>query len=366
MDNIVPTGVDPNILFQRGLEDGISTQEILELAATLTGENNTKLENEYGGLMYFTERDYSRYRQGEAGRTPTKLSAEFSRTDGKRASKVGHMLPRNDFEDTIEYTTEYLERGNREDVRDDIVIVNESWRDRVALDVLTRALMTTENLIGASGYSPGWAIGTGTNVNFIPPKNGNIEFDSTHTQYIRVNAAISNANVETALKNGARLLARLGHTGRKAALVSEADLTYYTTISANFVRFIPREFVTQAGSTQITTAEGELQGIPGELFGYYLSDYGVVELRYHERIPTTYGFMTKSYGANDPRNGLAVRIDPKGFGLMLDPEFRMGTVARLKWLDFRATHGVGVNDRTNGLAFQVASGSATYSNPPIS
>lgn len=369
LDNALPTGVDATVLFERGLENGLTTQEIIEAASVVIGETNMALEAQYAGLMYFTERDYSRYRQGDSGRRPTPKAVEFSEPEGKRAAKTGHMLPRNDFYDRTEYTEEYLRRGNREDMRDDLMLVAESWRDRVDLDVLTRALTTTEELIGTSGYSPGWAVGTGVSVPYIPPKNGSIDFDSTHTQYLRVNGAISAANVETALKNAARLLSRLRHVGRKAVLVSEADLAYYTGItSGNFVRFVPQAFNTQAGSTQIVIAQGELEGIPGELFGYYLSDYGVLELRYHERIPTTYGFMTKSYGTNDPRNGLAARIEPNvGFGLMVDPEFRQGgSGLRIGKVEYRATHGIGVNDRTNGIAFQVASGGATYSSPTIS
>jgi hypothetical protein len=32
---------------------------------------------------------------------------------------------------------------------------------------------------------------------------------------------------------------------------------------------------------------------------------------------------------------------------------------------FRATHGVGVNDRTNGVCAQIAAGSALYEDPEL-
>lgn len=366
IDNAIPTGVDGAVLFERGLEDGLSTMEVLQLSATLIGEENERLEQEYSGLVTFTNRDYSRYRQGEAGRQPTPLESEFSDEHGTRASKIGHMLPRNDFHDVLAFTKLYFKRGNREDVRDDILVKRDSWRDRVALDIMTRLLTNTEIPIGTSGYSPGFAIGTGTNVNFIPPKNGNITFDSTHTQYLRVNGAIGASNCEIAINAAARLLARLGHTGRKVVLVSAADVSHYAGMDdTKFVRFIPGQFQALAGATDRTIIQGELMGIPGEIFGYWISEYGVVELRYHERIPTTYFYMGKSYGVNANENPLAVRIDPQGFGLMVDPEIRWGTQPRLAKIDFDATHGVGVNDRTNGVVYQIAAGSATFSNPTI-
>lgn len=367
LDNALPTGVDASVLFQRGLEEGIGTSEVLMLAATIIGETNERLEAKYGGLLYFTERDFARYRQGEGARHVTHESAEFSRVDGRRARKIGHMLPRNDFEDVTEFTRQYLRRGNEEDVRNDIEIVAEGWENRVDLDVWTRALTTTEVLVGTSGYSPGWAIGSGGNVPYIPPPKGSIVFDSTHTQYLRNNNALSAAQAATTLGNAARLLSRLGHSGRKVAFISESDVSTYTAIGKKFVQFVPGQFVVVAGATDQTITQGELEGVPGEVFGYFLSDYGVVELRYQETIPTGYGFMTKSYGMNHPRNPLAARIEPGlGFGLTVDPEIRFGNMPRLEHIDYYATHGIGVNDRLNGVAFQIESGGATYDNPTIS
>ena len=368
LDNAVPTGIDANYLFERGQEEGISSGDVLQLTASIIGETNTRLEARYGGLLYFTEMDYSLYRQGNGTRGMTQESAEFSRVDGKRSDEVGHMLPRRDFEDVNEFTEQLLRRANAERIRRDIQEVADRWENRVDYDVINRALSSSEELIGSSGYSPGWAVGSGVNVPYIPPQRGSIVFDSTHTQYLRTNAAISTSNTATTLDSAARLLSRLGHTGRKVALVSEADLAKYTGMdSTKFVRYVPASFQAQSGATDQTIVQGELEGVPGEIFGFWLSEYGVLELRYHERIPTTYGFVTKSYGNGNEGNGLAVRIEPgMGFGLMIDPEFRVGNMPRLRWIDYKATHGVGVNDRTNGVAFQIASGGTTYSSPTIS
>lgn len=231
MDNMLPEGVDAGVLMGYALENGITTEEVLALAATRAGETNEMLEREIAGFVVFTERTHSRYRQGEDGRGPTKLKAEFSRADMKRAQKAGHMLPRNDFHDAIDYTKDYLDRGNREDVRDDIELVMEDWRDRVKTDLWTRALSKVEDPIGNSGYSPGWAIGSGSSTNFIPTKYGDYEFDDTHTHYIRVNGAMDATNTASTLDQMALELAHHGHVGPKVVYVSEQDLDVYEAIN---------------------------------------------------------------------------------------------------------------------------------------
>jgi hypothetical protein len=76
--------------------------------------------------------------------------------------------------------------------------------------------------------------------------------------------------------------------------------------------------------------------------------------------------MTKSYGLNDPRNGLAVREEPGvGFGMQVKPKMTDDAVRQLKRIAFEATHGVGVNDRTNGVAGYIADSASQYVEPTI-
>ena len=112
-----------------------------------------------------------------------------------------------------------------------------------------------------------------------------------------------------------------------------------------------------ASTAEIRTMQGEIRGVPGEVFGYFMSKWGVNELRYHERIPTGYAWMGRSYGTNHVRNGLAIREAPdRGFGLRVEPVVSRHLQPRMEKLTFEASHGVGVNDRTNGVAGYIADG----------
>ena len=107
--------------------------------------------------------------------------------------------------------------------------------------------------------------------------------------------------------------------------------------------------------------------MPGELFGYLNVNRGVAEVRYYERIPTGYCFLSKSFGANNPNNGLALRLHPTTpVGLAPAMEITNTLPARMKSIQLQATHGVGVNKRLNGVAGYFASGAGAYVNPTIS
>lgn len=367
IDNIVADGVDPSILFQYSLEDGISTEALLQLVTTRVGETNIMLEQEFQGLVNFTERTHARYRNADGVRNITPYKTEFTRDRMKRAQKIGHMLPRHDFSDGIEYTKDYLRRGNREDVRDDIEEVVEAWEHRVRTDFWNRVLSNAEDNIGGSGFSPGWAIGSGTSLDYIPPIKGNWDpIDGTHTHYLKTNAAMNGTNTAAMLEKMAFELAHHGMRGRKVVYISQGDLSTYETLNGKKFAFNKPQQITllNGGGDPISFVEGELEGVPGELFGYYQSNYGLLELRHISYIPKGYLWATKSHGNNHPSNPVAMRTEPNmGFGLKVDAEFSYGIVPRLKFLEFDATHGVGVNDRAAGVVGQIATGDDDYINP---
>jgi hypothetical protein len=112
--------------------------------------------------------------------------------------------------------------------------------------------------------------------------------------------------------------------------------------------------------------EGTLSGVPGQLFGMLLTTWGHVWLYHHERVPAGYMWLTKVYGVNSAMNGIAIRTESgKGFGLVVEPRVTPSLVPALESVFFYATHGVGVNDRTNGAVAQVAATGVDYENPPI-
>jgi hypothetical protein len=367
MDMAVPPGVDANEIMRFSMEEGMTPQEVIAVAATTIGEANEYVVNRFGGFFTLTERVYSRYRQGgSSGLTPR--AAEFSMPDGRRGEAVGHMLPRWDYTDATEWSRTYLERAYREDIRDDLEIIKERWINRLEIDIFTRMFSKAENLIGQAGYDVGWVIGSGVNVPYIPPQRGSRQFDSNINHYIRINAALDATNASTTLEQMAQMLAWQGHTGRKVVLVSEANLDIFQNIDASrFVRMIPGNVnVIQGGTNPLMITEGNLEGIPGEIFGLFLSNHGTIELRYHERIPGGYFFMTKTYGVNNRENCLAIRTERgKGFGMIVDPQVSSSINPALDKVLFRATHGVGVNDRTNGVCAQIAAGSALYEDPEL-
>lgn len=371
MDIALPTGVDASYILNFEMREGMTPQEVIALAATTIGEVNQELETKYGGLVAFTSSLHAKYRQASGSRRKTPVASEFTRPDPIRSDTIGHMFTMAPYNDATAWSARYLREAHREDIRFDLQEIRDSWYDRVDYDVITRMLTNTEHTVGSSGYSPGWAIGTGTNLNYIPPNWRGNSFDSTHTHFKYTAAAISSTNAATMLKTMAQELSHHGLSGRKVALVSEADISKYSGMT-DFVRVIPPEFMVKQGSTDTVHVDGELMGIPGELYGFFLTDYGVVEIRYHERIPTGYLWMGKSFGANDMRNPFAVRFNPNvgpnggGFGMFVKPQVDSGLVPELDHLKFDAEHGVNVNNRLAGIAAEIKTGIAGYENPTIS
>jgi hypothetical protein len=370
LDTVFPPGVDANEVLRFQMQEGMTPQEVIALAATTIGEANEYIINRYGGFVNITERQFARYRSGANGSVGmTPLASEFSVPDGKRTEAIGHMLPLRDYNDAVEWSRDYLSRAHRESLRDDLMAVRDKWINRAEVDILTRAFSNAENLIGEAGYDVGWVIGdAGQNRPYIPPQKGSRIFDSTITHYVRVNAALDATNAESTLVSLAQKLSYQGHTGDKYAMVSEADVDIYQAMDPDkFVRVIPGEVnVVTGGANPILAMRGTLEGVPGQLFGMLLTTWGHIWLYHHERVPAGYMWVTKIYGVNNAMNGIAIRTEPgKGFGLVVEPRVTPSLVPALESVFFYATHGVGVNDRTNGAVAQVAAGAATYDNPEI-
>lgn len=369
VDRIVGTGLDANEILKFQMRDGRNAEDIILEAAAMIGDVNEELSNQYGGMWFMTERDYARYAQGESARSVTPRKAEFKRADGVRASMIGHMLPLHDNEDAVEWTKLYLRDAFAEDITADLQLIVDRWRNRVDLDMITRALTNTENPIGSSGYDVGWAIGTGVNVAYVPPQYGATVFDANHTHYVVVDDA--SGDYDDLVEAMMAQLRHHGHMGTLTLMVSQADVAEYSAFQAAglFVPITPPGIQIISGNTNtpVFTATGEINGIPGELFGYWKSpNYGLAEIRTHGRIPTNYAFMFKSYGINNARNALALRTHPsQGFGLRVDPQVTRSINPELEFILFDATHGVGVNDRINGVAGYINAGANAWVNPDI-
>jgi hypothetical protein len=328
---------------------------------------NEALNAAWGGLVYFTQAPYAYYGQGDGASSQTPTKVEFKQADAVRSDHSGHMLPFVDYEDALAWTPQYLRDAFEAQLTADRTQIAGRWRLRVDLGILTRMLTTTENALG-SGYDVPWAIGTGTNVNFLPPQYGSYPFDSSHTHFKFLNATLNAAGVALMLGTMMTELRHHGYSGRLSVQVSETDVSLYTGMSKNFVELLPNGVLPVAGNSNapVYVTGGEIQGVPGELFGLYKGDKGYAELRYLNHIPTGYLWMGKSFGVNNPNNGITVREHPtRGFGLFANPQVTRSINPELDIILFQAGHGVGTNNRLNGVAGYVASGAASYVNPTI-
>jgi hypothetical protein len=370
LDTVLPAGIDASYVLNFQSADGLSATDIIALAATTIGEANTAIVNFYSGIITLTEELYATSEIGDGTRTMTPRGAEFVPGDGVVGEELAHMLFINKYTDAVSWSVDFLKKARRSRIVSSLNLIANRWRNRVDRDVVWRLLSAEEVLVGRSGFAPGWAIGTGTNSNFIPPQWMTETFDSTHTHYSRTNAAASAANVLAAIEEGAEEVGHHGHTGDKVAFVA-GNLAKLLTASNDkrIALYVPERFRIVGGNAnaQIVSVAGTVDGVPGEVVAYVNTDNGVVEVRRHPRFPTGYGWVGKGYGAEDMRNPLAIRTDPDfgGFGLTVQPQVDRSLQPRLESIQFDAWHGVNVNDRTNGFAFQIASGSDDYANPVI-
>jgi hypothetical protein len=369
IDTAIPTGVSATYLMRFEMQEGMNAEEVIALAATKIGEANEWLVSTYGGLIFLTEKAYASYGLGgDPGMTPK--GSEYAEEDGQVSEGIGHMLHAEDYKDATAWSADYLMRAVREDITRDVELKKVRWINRIDYDVLTAMFRSTEIAVGSAGWSVPWAIGTGMNVNFVPQSWMGTNFDSTHTHFIRINAAASAANVQTTIESMSEHLAHHGHTGLKVLYVSSSIATLILSINdtKKFATFISPEFRLLSGNTNIPVSyvPGQMEGIPGEIIGYYSTNNGLVEIRKHPRVPAGYMWMGKSYGSNDLRNPMAVRVwKNEGFGLKVRPQISRDINPMLEKVLFKGTHGVNVNDRTAGVAAQIASGGASYDEPTI-
>lgn len=366
IDLALPTGIDgAKVLQFLNHRSNLTAEQVIAQAAAIIGAVNTELAGRYDGLFAETQTLYAYGVQGTTtGKTPIK--AEFKRADGVRTENIGHMLPIHDYEDAVEWTPQFLRDAFQTQIDGDLQLIADRWRNRVSEDIWRRALTNTETLIGSAGYDVPWAIGTGMNVNFIPMQWKDFQFDSTHTHFV-VKDDASNDWDDLLLAMHKELLHH-GHTGRAVCFTSFTNVPQVRALAsddATFVKLQPAGFqIVTGGSSPIQVATGEVEGMPGELYGYITTPYGAIEMRWDGYVPAKYAFMTHSYGRNNGRNALALRTHPSGgFGLAPKPQVTSDINPELDFVKFEATHGVGVNDRTNGVAGYIETGASSWVNP---
>lgn len=365
-DIAVPPGIDTGELYRYQLETGLTDSEVITLATTMIGMANEEVVAGYGGMIYFTRNDHSIYRQGSGTATMTPMVGEFVNPDPVRGQQTGHMYVRHDFEDSVELGQMFKKRGDPAAFINSVQEIADRWKNRVDYEIINRALNSAEVLIGTQGYSVPWAIGSGQNVNYVPPAFYGKTFDSTHTHFNIANTS-SSETWATLITLMAANLREHGYNGTLTLLVNQADALTISAL-ANFARVIPGNIQINSGNSgaPIYTTAGEVSGVPGQLVGFYIDPVqGMVEVRWHQRMPAGYGFMFQSFGNGAERNPLAIRVDPEGFGLMVQPRLEPTYSRRVEALRFMGTFGVSINHREGAAAGQIGAGVVAFANPVV-
>lgn len=357
-DKALPVGVDGARVAQWAMRDGVTYEQLVGMVSLALGATNQALMDKWSWLFNITGEIMMEYPNGGAILPMTELT-DIDKPALIKGTTIGHMLPLRYYGEAIGGTWRYFRDIRSTQLKAAITtIVNRGiWRFEQRL--LTRFFTSTEEAIGAAGYSVPFVHSTTGAVDFQPPAYDGNAFANTHDHFIGVNVSTPKTMADV-LEALAATLAEHGHSAPFTALVSRADialfnaLTNWVTIVDNAVQVIDRGSGT-TGSQFFARGQRDLGRI-----GFFQSSVGLIELIATNRLATGYVGMTKSYGSNDPRNALAVRVHPdSGFGLSIATK----TSENLDWpveqVDVDLEFGVGVGqDRTNGaVAFLVAGGS---------
>lgn len=346
-DIVVKTGVDATELKKFAIADGTTYDAIVSLmTAGLAGVRNEIVSNSvYAGMISVSDQPEVTYRMGTNG--AMQQFSEYSRPNDQRAETEGHMLPLIPYDRGLGWTWRYLEKAVLEDVQADVNAALDAVRDRYRQSILTRVLKRGDDSgtalgLGSSGYSPGFATtAASTSVDFTPPSWNGVTFANTHEHYGAV-AGSSGAITETQIKAMREHLREHGHAEPYELLISADDRAVYEALSS--FRFAVDAQVSQYASTTSLASVSLADGYIGYELGF--------RVRIMPGMPRYWHFGYKTYGPQDPRNPLRIRV-PKGANAL---DLRILTDGAspsdpLRGLMVFSEFGVGVKDRTAGATY---------------
>lgn len=375
LNHALPVGLDGGRLAIWRLREGRTYADVRnDIANALDGVNEEVL-TAWSDVVTITPNDFFEYPNGGSVLAMDILS-DLSRPESVKGKIAGHMIDLTRKGRSIGGSEIYFRDARESTILAALRDLVQAGRDRLEQDILTRAMSTTENLLNVSGYDVPFVNGNPTNGGplYVPPKwNGKV-FDEHHTHYLGFDSAASPAKTfDDVLTGLAQTLNEHGHNAPYVCYIAEADVPTYRTLQF-YIKPLNQQImlVDRGGLTSGNTffEQGELEAMPavgGRYIGAYDSAYGEVKLRATARIPTGYAFMYKSYGTNDPRNPIAVRIHPDvGFGFRIKEVPSFDTTWPVKQIDVEIEYGVSCgNNRTIGAAGYLVSG-GVYVNPTIS
>ncbi|MFA4972552.1 MAG: hypothetical protein WC683_08045 [bacterium] len=279
---------------------------------------------------------------------------EYARPEQRRGATTGHMLPLEAYDRGLGWTWDMLRKARRIQLDADIASAMADVRNQWEKDILTRLFKSTYTAVGSSGRSMPLADGGTADAAYIPiavPARGGT-FLYTHDHISNLNG-ITQANIETAVAN----LWEHGYDAPFDIVAAYADLSSWTN-TTNVTGFVPKaNGLIRYGNT------ADLAQVDETYVGVIETDYGPIRLRVTGRIPTTYWAIYKSYGANDQRNPLVIRLSDYGVGAVLLKGDHIREYPLEEAILF-SEFGVGVANRVGACAYINSAGG--YTDPTIS
>jgi hypothetical protein len=366
LNKALPTGVDGTRIAQWELRAGRTWGDFLGETALALAELNDDLMNRWDWLFFITEEQMFEYMTGGSV-TASPMITDLDFPDPSHAQTIAHMIDLIPYGETVGGTKYFFRDGREATYRAAIrsKVDRLTWRFEQTL--LNRLFVPTETSVGTSGYNVGFAYGTTGNVDFVPPAYGGEAFGSTHSHYIGVDT--DSYGYDDALNQLAEHLEEHGHPAPFVAVVSRTDISSYYALPDFVEPLDNRVVIVDRGTTTADTGAALFSRETREMgvIGGFQSEYGYIELRATNRVPTATLGMVKSYGRNNERNPIAIRVHPNvGFGARITAQSNADDLDRIKRLLIEFEFGIGVGmDRTNGIAAYL-SAAGTFTAPTIS
>lgn len=358
----LPTGWDATKLAQWMTRDGITYGELANQLSLALGGFNQELVNNWGWLFFLTEEFAMEYEDGGSVTVAPDIT-DIDKPEALQGSTIGHMIDLRVYGQGIGGTRRYFRDSRSAKINAAINAVVKRLQWRFEKKLLDRWFLNSENTIGTAGYDVPFVRGTGGAVDFAPPAWGGEAFTTSHDHYLGVDSDSKTA--ADSLNEMAETLQEHGHNSPYTALIARADVATFRALT-DFVEVVDPVISTIDQGDGTTGRFFSVGQRPDGLLGFYQGLYGLVEIRFSNRVPTLWSGMVKSYGTLDTRNAIAVRTHPQtGFGAYIVPETVPDDDYPVKQLDVEMEYGVGLGmDRTAGAAAYLHT-SGTWSNPTI-
>jgi len=365
LNKALPTGWDSTRITEWTTKDGVTYGELANQLALALGSFNQEMVTDWGWLFSLTEELAMEYEQGGSVTEMPEIT-DVDKPEAIHGTTIGHMIDLRVYGQGIGGTKRYFRDSRSAKINAAIASLVRRGRWRFEKKLLTRWFTNTENTIGSAGYDVPFVRGTGGVVDYAPPAFDGEAFTTAHDHYLGVDSsgALTYADV---LNQLAETLQEHGFVPPFNALVARADVANYMALTG-FVEVVDPviSMIDRGGETsgnQFYATGSRAFG----LLGYYQGEYGLVEVRFTNRVPTLYAGMCKSFGQLATQNPLAVRVHPDvGFGAYVVPETTPDDDYPVKQLDVEMEFGIGCGmDRTNGAVAYYVSGGA-WANPTIS